>query len=89
MPGGVGPNLTDDYWLHGGGVQNVFKTIKYGVPSKGMISWENQLTPLDIQNVASFIVSLQGTNPVNAKEKQGELYVVEIIETTDSSTTEM
>lgn len=89
MPGGVGPNLTDDYWLHGGGVQNVFKTIKYGVPSKGMIAWANQITPLDIQNVASFIVSLKGTNPPNAKEPQGELYIAENIETTDSTTTEM
>lgn len=87
MPGGVGPNLTDDYWLHGGGVKNVFKTIKYGVPSKGMISWENQITPLDIQKVASFIVSLKGTNPPNAKEPQGELYVTENTETTDSTTT--
>jgi len=85
MPGGVGPNLTDDYWLHGGGVKNVFKTIKYGVPSKGMISWENQITPLDIQKVASFIVSLKGTNPPNAKEPQGELYVVEAA--IDSTTT--
>lgn len=87
MLGGVGPNLTDDYWLHGGGVKNVFKTIKYGVPSKGMISWENQITPLDIQKVASFIVSLKGTNPPNAKEPQGELYVTENTETTDSTTT--
>ena len=71
--GAVGPNLTDEYWLHGGGIHNVFKVIKYGVPEKGMISWEKQLSPTDIQKVASFVLSLKGTKPANAKEPQGEL----------------
>ena len=71
--GSVGPNLTDAYWLHGGGIHNVFKVIKYGVPEKGMISWEKQLSPTDIQKVASFVLSLKGTKPANAKEPQGEL----------------
>lgn len=71
--GTVGPNLTDDYWLHGGGIKNLFKVIKYGVPEKGMISWEKQLSPTDIQKVASYVVSLKGTKPANAKEPQGEL----------------
>jgi len=71
-PPGVGPNLTDEYWLHGGGIKNIFKTIKYGVPAKGMISWEAQLSPKQIQEVASYIISLQGSNPENAKEPQGE-----------------
>lgn len=70
--GGIGPNLTDPYWLHGGDIKDVFKTIKYGVPSKGMIAWKNELRPRDIQEVASFIKSLVGTNPPNAKEPQGE-----------------
>jgi cytochrome c oxidase cbb3-type subunit 3 len=69
--GGVGPNLTDKFWLHGGGIQNVFKTIKYGVPAKGMIAWQSQLKPEAIQKVASYVLSLQGTNPANAKEAQG------------------
>ena len=73
-PPGVGPNLTDEYWLHGGGIKNVFKTIKYGVPAKGMIAWESQLSPKQMQEVASYILSLQGTNPPNAKEPQGELW---------------
>jgi cytochrome c oxidase cbb3-type subunit 3 len=60
---GLGPNLTDAYWIHGGGVKNVFKTIKYGVPEKGMISWKSQLKPIEMQAVASYILSLQGTNP--------------------------
>jgi cytochrome c oxidase cbb3-type subunit 3 len=72
--GSVGPNLTDPYWIHGGGIKNVFKTIKYGVPEKGMIAWQSQLKPADIQKVASYILTLQGTNPPNAKEAQGELW---------------
>ncbi|MCB0643447.1 MAG: c-type cytochrome, partial [Phaeodactylibacter sp.] len=72
--GGVGPNLTDDYWIHGGGIKNVFKTIKYGVPEKGMIAWKAQLGAGDMQKVASYILTLHGTNPPNAKEPQGELY---------------
>jgi cytochrome c oxidase cbb3-type subunit 3 len=79
----VGPNLTDDYWLHGGGIKNVFKTIKYGVPLKGMIAWETQLNPTDIQKIASYILSLKGSNPVNPKAPQGELYKEEIM-TNDS-----
>ena len=74
MPGGVGPNLADDYWIHGGSVTDVYKTIKYGVPSKGMVSWEAQLNPTKIQQVSSFIISLKGTNPENGKEPQGDLY---------------
>lgn len=72
--GGAGPNLTDDYWMHGGGIKNIFKTIKYGVPEKGMIAWESQLSPKQIQQVASFILTLRGTNPAGAKEPQGELW---------------
>ncbi len=72
--GGVGPNLTDNFWLHGGGINNVFKVIKYGVPEKGMISWEKQLSPTDIQKVSSFVVSLHGTTPASPKEAQGEVY---------------
>lgn len=72
--GGVGPNLTDQYWLHGGNIKNLFKVIKYGVPEKGMISWEKQLSPTDIQKVASFVLSLKGTKPAKPKEPQGELF---------------
>lgn len=72
--GTVGPNLTDSYWLHGGGIHNIFKTIKYGVPEKGMISWEKQLTPKQISAVANFILSLKDTNPAGAKAPQGEKY---------------
>ncbi len=73
--GGVGPNLTDNYWLHGGSVQDIFATIKHGVPEKGMIAWQGQLSPEQMQGLSSFILQkLVGTNPPNAKEPQGELY---------------
>ncbi|MCS6823635.1 MAG: c-type cytochrome [Cytophagaceae bacterium] len=71
--GSVGPNLTDDYWLHGGDVKSIFKSIKYGIPAKGMIPWQTQLSPVQIQEVASYIKSIRGTNPPNAKAPQGEL----------------
>ncbi|MEY3249165.1 MAG: hypothetical protein RL742_1208 [Bacteroidota bacterium] len=72
--GGVGPNLTDEYWLHGGGIKNVFKTIKYGVPEKGMVAWSSTLKPADMQKVASFILTMQGTNPPNPKAPQGDIW---------------
>lgn len=75
--GGIGPNMTDDYWLHGGDIKSVFKTIKYGVPEKGMIAWKAQLPPSQIHQVASYIMTLHGTNPPNGKEPQGELFVPE------------
>ena len=70
----VGPNLTDDYWLHGGSVNDVFKTIKYGYPEKGMKSWKDDFSPVQIAQVASYIKSLHGTNPPNGKAPQGTLY---------------
>ncbi len=73
--GTVGPNLTDEFWLHGGGIKNVFRTVKEGVPAKGMISWKNQLPAGDIRAVASYILTLKGTNPANPKAPQGEKYV--------------
>jgi cytochrome c oxidase cbb3-type subunit 3 len=72
--GNVGPNLTDDFWIHGGSISDIFKTIKYGVPSKGMLAWQGQMTPVQMQQVSSFIKGLRGTNPPNAKAPQGDLY---------------
>jgi cytochrome c oxidase cbb3-type subunit 3 len=69
--GNVGPNLTDDYWLHGGKINDLFKTIKYGVLSKGMPTWEKQLSPKQISDVANYVKSLHGTHPAGAKEPQG------------------
>ncbi len=84
--GGVGPNLTDDYWIHGGSIKDIFKTIKYGVQEKGMIAWQAQMQPTEMQQVSSFILSLKGTNPPNGKAPQGELYS-EVPTSTDSTTT--
>jgi cytochrome c oxidase cbb3-type subunit 3 len=70
--GVVGPNLTDDYWLHGGKINEVFKTIKYGVADKGMKSWQEDFSPKQLAQLASFIKSIHGSNPPNAKEPQGQ-----------------
>lgn len=72
--GTVGPNLTDDYWIHGGTIQDLFKTIKYGWVEKGMKSWKEELSPMQIAQVASYIKSIKGTNPPNAKTPQGDLF---------------
>lgn len=72
--GGVGPNMTDQYWIHGGSIGDIFRTIKYGVIEKGMIPWKDQLRAREMQEVSSYILTLQGTNPPNGKEPQGELY---------------
>jgi len=77
MPGGVGPNLTDDYWINGGSIKEIFTTIKYGRPDKGMISWKDQLSPMQMAQTASFVKSIKGSNPPGAKEPQGDLYVEE------------
>jgi cytochrome c oxidase cbb3-type subunit III len=70
--GGTGPNLTDEYWLHGGDIKDIFKTIKYGVQAKGMIPWEKKFSPADMQSLSSYVLSIQGTNPPNAKAPQGD-----------------
>jgi len=82
----VGPNLTDQYWLHKGGIKDIFTTIKYGWPSKGMKSWKDDFSPKQIAQLASYIKSLQGTTPVAPKEKQGELYIEATGGNTDSTT---
>ena len=69
--GTIGPNLTDRFWLHGGEIKDVFKTIKYGIPEKGMVPWEQTLTPAQIAKVASYILTLRDTNPANAKPAEG------------------
>lgn len=70
----VGPNLTDDYWLHKGGIKDIFKSIKYGWVEKGMQSWEGMLSSTEIAQVASYIKSISGTNVAGGKTPQGELY---------------
>ena len=82
----VGPNLTDNYWLHGGSMVDIFKTIKYGWPDKGMKSWKEDFSPMQIAQVSSYIKSLVGTNPPNQKAAQGDLFVEEDKPSTTDST---
>lgn len=71
--GVIGPNLTDDYWIHGDGtVNSIAKIIKNGVPEKGMPAWEQILQPEQIVNVAGYVYTLHGTDPEGAKPPEGE-----------------
>ncbi|WP_100612607.1 cbb3-type cytochrome c oxidase N-terminal domain-containing protein [Confluentibacter lentus] len=73
--GGIGPNLTDQYWILGGDIKKVFHTISEGGRSgKGMIAWKAQLKPAEIAQVASYVLSFQGTTPANPKEPEGDLW---------------
>lgn len=71
----VGPNLTDQYWIHGGKITDVYAIIKNGVPAKGMISWQLVFTQRQMQKIASYVNSFQGTNPPGAKKPEGQLFV--------------
>ena len=71
--GGVGPNLTDNYSLHGATIKDIFKTIKYGWPDKGMQAWQSNFSPVEMQQIASYVKSLVNTNVADGKAPQGEL----------------
>ncbi|MEO1032301.1 MAG: cbb3-type cytochrome c oxidase N-terminal domain-containing protein [Bacteroidota bacterium] len=75
--GGIGPNLTDEYWILGGGIKNVFRTISEGGrDGKGMVSWKKEgLTPLEMAQVASYVLEFQGTTPAEPKPAEGDLWV--------------
>lgn len=70
--GSVGPNLTDAYWIYGNDIKDVFKTVKYGT-NNGMTKWDGLLSPAKMQEVSSYVLSLQGTSPASPKEPQGDL----------------
>ncbi len=71
--GGIGPNLTDDYWIHGdGSFKEIVKVVNNGVPAKGMIAWKTMMPRDDILSVSSYVTTLAGTNPPNAKAAEGE-----------------
>lgn len=80
----IGPNLTDAYWLHGGAIRDIFLTIKNGVVEKGMPAWGKAMSAQDVRDVTFFVVSLQGTNPPDAKSPQGEFIKQEIRTKSDS-----
>ncbi|MGA9239777.1 cbb3-type cytochrome c oxidase N-terminal domain-containing protein, partial [Robiginitalea sp.] len=76
--GGIGPNLTDDYWILGGGIRNVFNTVSEGGRSgKGMVAWKTSLKPSEMAQVSSYILSLHGTTPANPKDPEGEIWIDE------------
>lgn len=68
----VGPNLCDDYWIHGSNYSDNVKTIWNGVPEKGMITWKTVLNPKQITEVASYIYTLRGSNPKNPKPPENQ-----------------
>lgn len=70
----IGPNLTDKYWIQGGSNDDIYNTIYNGVISKGMQAWKNTYNEDQLMQITSYVISLQGTNPPNAKEPQGDLY---------------
>lgn len=76
--GGIGPNLTDDHWILGGGIKNIYHTISEGGrPGKGMIPWKSDLKPLEMAQVASYVMSLQGTSPADPKAPEGDVWTAE------------
>ena len=60
--GVIGPNLTDDAWLHGAGLLDIYKTVSEGVPAKGMPPWRMQLSPVQVRELAAYVGSLRGKN---------------------------
>lgn len=68
----IGPNLTDAYWLHGGDLKSIFSTVKNGIVEKGMPAWGKAMSPKDVRDVTFYVMSLQGSNPPDAKAAQGE-----------------
>ena len=72
--GGAGPNLTDDYWIHKGSLNDIYHTLKVGYADKGMQSWAIKFSPKEMDEIASYVKMLKGTNPPGAKAPQGDLY---------------
>ncbi len=72
--GGIGPNLTDDKWMLGGGIEKIFHTVSEGGrPGKGMVAWKTSINIEDRQKVSSYVISLQGTTPANPKAAEGDI----------------
>ncbi len=75
----IGPNLTDDRWLHGGSVEQIFQTVAKGWPAKGMPPWGRAVRPDELSALVSYLRSLQGSNPSNPRQPEGEAFVPEPI----------
>ena len=75
--GGIGPNLTDAYWLHGRQISQILSVVRNGVSDKGMPPWGAILTETESVDVAVFVRTLEGTKPAGAKAPQGDLIKTE------------
>ena len=88
--GGIGPNLTDAYWISGGGIKNVFNTVSEGGRAgKGMVAWKQTLKPSEMAQVSSYLLTFQGTTPANPKAPEGEIWIdpdAEPVESTPEET---
>lgn len=73
--GGVGPNLTDQFWIHKGSLNDIYRSIKIGYPDKGMQSWEKNYSGKEMSELAGYIKTLKGTNPPNPKIAQGDIFI--------------
>ncbi|MBV7268587.1 cbb3-type cytochrome c oxidase N-terminal domain-containing protein [Winogradskyella luteola] len=83
--GGIGPNLTDENWILGGGIKNVFRTISEGGrDGKGMVSWKSELKPLEMAQVASYVLQFQGTTPAEPKAAEGEVWIDATLKDTET-----
>ena len=71
--GGIGPNLTDQYWLHGAQLMDIYATVRDGVTAKGMLAWERQLRPAELMAVSAYVSTLLGSDPPNPKDPQGQV----------------
>ena len=72
--GGAGPNLTDDYWIHKGSLNDIYHTLKVGYADKGMQSWAIKFNPKEMSEIACYVKTLKGTHPLGAKAPQGDFY---------------
>lgn len=73
--GAIGPNLTDEHWILGGGISNIFHTISEGGrDGKGMVAWKSSLSAEEIAQVSSYVMSLEGTNPPDPKAPEGDVW---------------
>jgi cytochrome c oxidase cbb3-type subunit 3 len=70
--GKIGPNLTDEFWLHGGKPTDILRTVRIGVPDKGMLAWGPQLGEEKVRAVTAYVLTIVDTNVPGGKEPQGE-----------------
>ncbi len=73
--GGIGPNLTDDHWIHGGKPDELYRTVTEGVPAKGMLAWGPVLGPEKVQDVVAYVLTLRNANVQGGKAPQGDIVV--------------